>query len=94
MPGKSFSATLTLLAKSTSNHIQLLATLWSVAHQAPLFMGFPRQKYCIYTMEHYLVICREVDGPTDCLKECSKLKTEKQILSVNTWMWILEKWYR
>ena len=42
-------------------------------------------------MEHCLVICREVDGPTDHQQECSKLKTEKQILSVNTWMWILEK---
>ena len=25
--------------------IQLFATLWSVAHQAPLFMGFSRQEY-------------------------------------------------
>ena len=25
--------------------IQLFATLWTVAHQAPLSMGFPRQEY-------------------------------------------------
>ena len=25
------------------SHIQLFATLWTVAHQAPLSMGFPRQ---------------------------------------------------
>ena len=25
--------------------IQLFATLWTVAHQAPLFMGLPRQEY-------------------------------------------------
>ena len=27
-------------------HMQLFATLWSVAHQGPLSMGFPRQEYC------------------------------------------------
>ena len=26
-------------------HVQLFATLWTVAHQAPLFMGFSRQEY-------------------------------------------------
>ena len=26
-------------------HVQLLATLWIVAHQAPLSMGFTRQEY-------------------------------------------------
>ena len=26
-------------------HVQLFATLWTVAHQAPLSMGFPRQEY-------------------------------------------------
>ena len=25
--------------------VRLLATLWTVAHQAPLSMGFPRQEY-------------------------------------------------
>ena len=28
-----------------SNHIQLFATPWTVAHQAPLFMEFSRQEY-------------------------------------------------
>ena len=27
------------------NHIQLFATPWTVAHQAPLSMGFSRQEY-------------------------------------------------
>ena len=27
------------------SHIQLFATPWTVAHQAPLSMGFPRQEY-------------------------------------------------
>ena len=31
-------------AKSLS-HVQLFATLWTVAHQAPLSMGFSRQEY-------------------------------------------------
>ena len=25
--------------------VQLFATLWTITHQAPLSMGFPRQKY-------------------------------------------------
>ena len=28
-----------------SGHVQLFATLWIVARQAPLSMGFTRQKY-------------------------------------------------
>ena len=27
------------------NHVRLFATLWTVAHQAPLSMGFSRQEY-------------------------------------------------
>ena len=27
------------------SHVQLFATLWTVTHQAPLFMGFSRQEY-------------------------------------------------
>ena len=30
---------------SRFSHIQLFATLCTVTHQAPLFMGFSRQKY-------------------------------------------------
>ena len=30
---------------SCSSHAQLFVTPWTVAHQAPLFMGFPRQEY-------------------------------------------------
>ena len=28
------------------SHVQLFATLWTVAFQAPLSMGFSRQEYC------------------------------------------------
>ena len=28
-----------------SSHVQLFATPWTVAHQAPLSMGFSRQEY-------------------------------------------------
>ena len=28
------------------SRVQLLATLWAVAHRAPLSMGFSRQGYC------------------------------------------------
>ena len=27
-------------------HVRLFVTLWTVACQAPLFMGFSRQEYC------------------------------------------------
>ena len=27
------------------SHVQLFATLWTVAHQAPLSMGFSKQEY-------------------------------------------------
>ena len=32
-------------AKSLS-HVRLLVTPWTLAHQAPLSMGFSRQEYC------------------------------------------------
>ena len=28
------------------SHVQLFATPWTIAHQAPLSMGFSRQEYC------------------------------------------------
>ena len=31
---------------SQFSHVQLFATLWTGAHQAPLSMGFSRQEYC------------------------------------------------
>ena len=31
---------------SCFSHFQLCATLWAIAHQAPLSMGFSRQEYC------------------------------------------------
>ena len=34
-----------LLLLSRFSHVQLCATLWTAAHQAPLSMGFSRQEY-------------------------------------------------
>ena len=41
----SFSRTSMCCIKSLS-HVSLFATPWTVAHQAPLSMGFSRQEYC------------------------------------------------
>ena len=32
-------------SESEVSHVQLLATPWTAAHQAPSSMGFPRQEY-------------------------------------------------
>ena len=34
------------LCVNVLSHVQLFATPWTVAHQASLSMGFPRQEYC------------------------------------------------
>ena len=34
-----------LLLFSLLSHVQLFATPWTVAHQAPLSMGFPKEEY-------------------------------------------------
>ena len=36
---------LPILVLSCSSRVQLFVTLWTVAHQAPLFMGFSREEY-------------------------------------------------
>ena len=41
-----------------------------------------------------LVICRDVDGSRVYHTEWSKSEREKQISSINAYMWNLEKWYR
>ena len=33
------------LPTKSLQHVQLFGTLWTIAHQAPLFMGFTRQEY-------------------------------------------------
>ena len=33
------------MSMCSNSHVQLIATLWTVAHQAPLSMEFPRQEY-------------------------------------------------
>ena len=44
--------------------------------------------------EWTLVICRDVDGPTDCHRVWNKSERKKQISYINAYMWNLEKWYR
>ena len=39
------SKRLVVIIQSSLSHVWLFATPWSVAHQAPLSMGFPRQEY-------------------------------------------------
>ena len=46
--------------------IQLFLIPWTVAHQAPLSMGFPRQEYwscCCGSVAHS---CPTLCNPTDC----------------------------
>ena len=40
-----FSLTLDTCVLSHFSHVQFFVTLWTVAHQAPLSMGFSRQEY-------------------------------------------------
>ena len=42
----SFLIDVSVLLLSQFNHVWLFATLWTVAHQAPLSKGFSRQEYC------------------------------------------------
>jgi len=35
----------TVFRQTDSHHVQLIVMPWTVAHQAPLSMGFPRQEY-------------------------------------------------
>ena len=44
-PGSSTNIQLLLLLLSQISHVQIFATLWIVAHQAPLSLGFSRQQY-------------------------------------------------
>ena len=43
--GRERSAMLGQLVARTLSCVQLYATWWTAAHQAPLSMGFPRQEY-------------------------------------------------
>ena len=40
------------------SHVQLFATLWTAAHQAPLSMGFPKQEYsgCHFPFQRIFLI--------------------------------------
>ena len=44
-PSTSYTHFVVVVVQSLSP-VQLLVTRWTVAHQAPLSMGFPRQEYC------------------------------------------------
>ena len=39
------SVTLFFQRADSLSHVRLFVTPWTVAHQAPLFMGFSRQEY-------------------------------------------------
>ena len=41
-----FHINFNMLLYLNESHVQLFVTLWTVAHQTPLSMGFPRQEYC------------------------------------------------
>ena len=42
-----------------------------------------------------LILCRDVDGPRDCVTRSEESQREKQISCINTYMWNLKKkWYR
>ena len=41
---------------SRFSRVQLCATLWTAAHQAPLSTGFSRQEYLVVLISGYLVI--------------------------------------
>ena len=45
-----------LCVLSHFSRVRLLATLWTVAHQAPLSMGFSRQEYWRGLQFHYPII--------------------------------------
>ena len=50
------------------SHVQLFATPWTAAHQAPLSMGFPRQEYLYGKSQGYLPN-PEIE-PTQSLVSC------------------------
>ena len=45
LPASHFQGTSPTGNRSRFSHVQLLATTWIVAHQAPLSMGFSRQEH-------------------------------------------------
>ena len=47
-------------------------------------------------MDHIIVSLKTniIDGPRDCHTQWSKSEGEKQISSINAYIWNLEKWYR
>jgi len=38
------------------SHVQLFVTPWTLAHQAPLFLGLPRQEYCHFLLQGIIQI--------------------------------------
>ena len=40
-----YSTLLVVVAVQSLSHVQLFSTLWTIAHQAPLSMGFSSQEY-------------------------------------------------
>ena len=62
-------------SESEVSHVRLLATPWTAPHQAPLPMGFSRQKYwsgvplpspCLY---YHLLIHLSISEPLGCFQQ-------------------------
>ena len=50
--------------------------------------------YSAITKEQNCVVCRDMDGPTDCHTHWTKSEREKQILDINAHTWNLAILYR
>jgi len=62
--------------------VWLFATLWTVAHQAPLSMGFSRQEYCRVAISSYRVSSPPRDWTHDSGNSC----VDRQVLyHCTTW---------
>ena len=63
-----------LLLQSSFSRVQLFATLWSIACQAPLSMGFSRQEYWISHVSCFSCLMSHVSVLCFCFRElCTKL---------------------
>ena len=66
------------------SHVQLFATPWTVAHQAPLFMGFPRQEYWSGLLFLSPRDLPDIEpGSPECLLRCRQI-----LLPLRHWKWM------
>ena len=60
-----------LLLLSRFSHVQLCATPWMAAHQAPLSLGFSRQEHWVSC--HFLPQCMKVKSESEVAQSCLTL---------------------